>query len=124
MFAGRIVSIVDDDKSIRDGLSSLLRSRGVKAYAFASAMEFLKSRRSEDSDCLIVDVKMPKMGGLELQDELTRRGVAIPVIFISAYDSRRVTARVKSGRAVAFLEKPFDAQAIERSLKGVFDSDE
>jgi two-component system, LuxR family, response regulator FixJ len=89
----------------------------LKAYAFTSANDFLKSRRVYDSACLILDVRMPPMGGLELQDELLRRGVDIPTIFISAHGGRAVLDRVKSGKALGFLEKPFEAHAIERLLR-------
>jgi FixJ family two-component response regulator len=89
----------------------------LKAHAFTSANAFLKSRRVEGSDCLILDVKMPPMGGLELQDELLRRGIRIPTIFISAHGGRAVLDRVKSGKALGFLEKPFEAHAVERLLR-------
>jgi FixJ family two-component response regulator len=117
LFNGRVVSIIDDDSSVRDGLSSLLRSHGIRADSFASAGDFLKSRRLHDSECLIVDVKMPEMGGLELLDELSRRAVFIPVIFISARATRAVMHRVEAGDAAGFVEKPFAPQAIEHALR-------
>jgi FixJ family two-component response regulator len=73
-----------------------------------------------DTECLIVDVKMPEMSNLELQDELFRRAIRIPAIFMSAYASPAVTNRVKSGEAVCFVEKPFEAEAIEACLNKAF----
>ena len=120
MFAGRIVSIVDDDKSIREGLSNLLRSCEITSYSFASAAEILDSGRVHDSDCLIVDVGMPGMNGFELQDELVSRGIDTPVIFMSAHKNQIALRRVRVGQAVCFLEKPFSALDIERCLRLAF----
>jgi FixJ family two-component response regulator len=120
LFSGRIVTIVDDDKSIRDGLSNLLRSHGIRTYCFASAIDFLNSKHLQHCECLIADVKMPEMGGLQLLEELRRRLIRVPVIFISAYPSRSVTDRVKAGEAICFVEKPFDAKTIESCLRTAF----
>lgn len=117
---GRVVTIVDDDQSIRAGLSNLLRSHGIQAFCFSSASEFLASIHLPDCECLITDVRMPGMGGLELLDELRRQSIYIPIILISAYASRSVSLRVASGEVVCFIEKPFDAHAIEAGLAAVF----
>lgn len=112
----RVVSIVDDDRSVRDGLSSLVRSIGADSHSFASALEFLESPYVDTSDCLIADVQMPGMSGLDLQDELVRRGSHLPIILITAFPSRAARARAEAGGALFFLEKPFDAQTMERCL--------
>jgi FixJ family two-component response regulator len=116
----RIVSVVDDDKSVRDGLSSLLRSLGAESYCFASSVEFLSSPFVQGSDCLIADVQMPGMNGLELQEELARRGSRVPMIFITAFPSRVARERAQAGGAICFLEKPFDARTIEQCLNDAF----
>ena len=116
----RIVSVVDDDKSVRDGLSSLLRSLGAEGHCFASSAEFLGSPFVEGSDCLIADVQMPGMNGLELQEELARRGSRLPIIFITAFPNRVARERAEAGGAICFLEKPFDARTIEQCLNAAF----
>jgi FixJ family two-component response regulator len=116
----RIVSIVDDDKSVRDGLSSLLRSFGTETHSFASSGEFLDSAYADKSDCLFTDVQMQGMSGLDLQDELVRRGSKVPIIFITAFPSDAARKRAKVGGALFFLEKPFDAKTIEECLKVAF----
>jgi FixJ family two-component response regulator len=116
----RIVSVVDDDKSVRDGLSSLLRSLGTESHCFASSAEFLSSPLVDGSDCLIADIQMPGMNGLELQEELARRGSRMPIIFITAFPNRAAMERAQAGGAICFLEKPFDARTIEQCLNAAF----
>lgn len=120
MLNKRIVSVVDDDKSVRDGLSSLLRALGADSRCFASSAEFLGSPFVDSSACLIADVQMPGMSGLELQDELARRGSRLPIIFITAFPSRTARERAEAGGAICFLEKPFDARSIEECLNVAF----
>ena len=107
------VSIVDDDESVREAIKSLLRSVGVTADSFASAKEFLKSGHQDDTSCLILDVRMPEMGGLELQQRLASAGRRIPVIFITAHASDEEARRraLQSG-AIDFLLKPFSEDAL------------
>jgi len=106
------ISIVDDDDSIREALKSLLGSVGFSANAFASAEEFLNSSRQETTECLILDVWMPGMSGLELQSELAAADSKVPIIFISAHDDAEVRTRALNAGAIDFLQKPFSEEAL------------
>jgi FixJ family two-component response regulator len=110
------VSIVDDDESVRTAMSSLLRSLGYQACPFASAEAFLSSPRLHDTSCLIVDVQMPRMSGLDLQAELHGRGAGIPIIFVTAFPEERVRRRAEAAGAVGFFGKPVDCGIIIRCL--------
>jgi FixJ family two-component response regulator len=103
----QIVSIVDDDASVRAAMRSLLKSLGFVAFVFESAEDFLSSPQVEDSSCLITDVQMPGMSGLDLQDRLMAQGNRIPIIFITAFPEDTIRKRVQAGGALGFLEKPF-----------------
>jgi CheY-like chemotaxis protein len=107
-----IVSIVDDDESVRAAMSSFVRSLGYKSCVFCSAEDFLISPRLNDTCCLIADVQMPGMSGMELQDELTGRRPDMPVIFITAFPVERVRKRAAAAGAVAFFSKPVDSHAL------------
>jgi len=103
---GRLVSIVDDDRGIRQALEALMRSAGLSAEAFASAEDFLASGRLEQTACLVLDVQLPRMTGLELQKHLVDAGASVPIVFITAFEEDHVrTAAIDNG-AVAFLNKP------------------
>src|ERR1700722_8144398 len=103
----QIVSTVDDDASVRAAMQSLLRSLGLVAFVFESAENFLRSPRVDDSLCLITDVQMPGMSGLDLQDRLIAQGSRIPIIFITAFPEHTIRTRAQAGGALGFLEKPF-----------------
>jgi FixJ family two-component response regulator len=104
-----IVFVVDDDPSIRKSLSLLLSSAGYGVKTFASAKEFLESERSSPGPaCLVLDVKMPGLGGLDLQKELTSRNYAIPIIFITGHGDIPMSVQAMKKGAVDFLSKPFD----------------
>ncbi|WP_246251632.1 response regulator transcription factor [Ancylobacter pratisalsi] len=107
-----IIAIVDDDESVRLATESLMRSFGFRTNIFASAESFLNSSTLPDTDCLITDVQMPNMGGLELHEVLRARGAALPVIFMTAFPEEQVRRRAQEVRAVGFLAKPFDGDAI------------
>ncbi len=107
-----LVSVVDDDESLRESLPDLLRELGFAAEAFASAEEFLASDDVGRTRCLVLDVAMPGMSGPELQEELTRRGRAIPIVFITAQQDESTRARVLAVGAVAYLHKPFSDTAL------------
>ena len=111
-----IVSIVDDDESVRAAMSSLVRSLGYNSCVFRSAEEFLTSPRLRDTSCLIADVQMPGMSGLELQDELAIRRPDMPVIFITAFPEERIRKRAEAAGAVAFFSKPVDNDALIERL--------
>jgi len=102
----QIVSIVDDDESVRAAMEGLVRSLGFVAFVFESAEDFLGSPRVDDSACLITDVQMPGMSGLDLHDRLIAQGSGIPTIFITAFPEQTIRRRAQAGGALAFLEKP------------------
>jgi len=108
----RLVSVVDDDESVREALPDLLRSFGLEVQPFASAEEFLASEGLSRTGCLVLDVAMPGMSGLELQEELARQEAGIPNVFMTAYAIERVRPQVLKRGAVACLRKPFSESAI------------
>jgi FixJ family two-component response regulator len=105
-----LISIVDDDEWIRGALEALVRSLGFATRTFASAEAFLQSSVVGETRCLILDVQLPKMSGVELQHHLSHLGFEIPIIFITAYPDERVKARALNGGAICFLHKPVDLQ--------------
>src|SRR5215471_17601803 len=117
------VFVVDDDASIRDSLKDLIRSAGLNVQTFASAQEFLINPRPDAASCLVLDVNLPGLSGLDLQQELAKLGVQIPVIFITGHGDIPMSVRAMKAGAIEFLTKPFrdedllDAveQAISRS---------
>lgn len=112
-----LVSVVDDDESVRESLPELLRSFGLEVQPFSSAEAFLASGNLDRTGCLILDVAMPGMSGVELQQELVRRGQAIPIVFITAHSVDRVSSRVLQRGAVACLVKPFTEAAILEAVR-------
>ena len=111
-----LVSIVDDDESVRESLPDLLRQFGFAAHAFSSAEEFLASDSVGQTRCLILDIAMPGMSGLDLQRELTRRRQPIPIVFITAHGDETVRPRVLEHGAVECLFKPFSETALLEAL--------
>jgi FixJ family two-component response regulator len=105
-----VISIVDDDESCREATKGLVRSLGYKAATFSSAEEFLSSERLHDTSCLITDVQMPGLSGVELQSRLIEVGYTMPVIFLTAFPEDRVRARALGAGAFGFLGKPFDEE--------------
>jgi FixJ family two-component response regulator len=116
-----IISIVDDDASARVATDRLVRSLGWRARTFASCEEFLQSPQLEDTQCLVTDVQMPRVDGLELQRRLNAQGRRIPIIFMTAFPDDATRARAMAAGAVCFLTKPFDAstfgECIETALR-------
>ncbi|HZE21154.1 MAG TPA: response regulator transcription factor [Desulfobaccales bacterium] len=106
------VYVVDDDPSVRVAMERLLKSVGLTVKTFASAQEFLEQTTPEWSGCLIVDLRMPGMGGLDLQDQLSARQVSLPVIFLTGYGTVPASVRAMKAGAVDFLEKPVDDQTL------------
>ena len=111
-----LISVVDDDESVRESLPDLLREFGFSAEAFSSAEEFLASNYMGQTECLILDVTMPGMSGPDLQQELTRRRQAIPIVFITAHRDDGVRPRLLERGAVACLFKPFSETALLDAL--------
>jgi len=107
-----LIAIVDDDESVREALQSLLKSMGFRAEGFPSAEEFLQSAQISATTCLILDVRMPGMSGLELQRQLAADQRRIPIIFITAHGDDDTRARALQAGAVDFLAKPFSEEAL------------
>jgi FixJ family two-component response regulator len=103
-----VISIVDDDASVRNATDRLVRSLGYTSHSFASAEDFLRSTDVTDAACVVTDVQMPGMSGLELQRLLSAQGCLAPIIFITAFPEERTKARALEAGAVCFLTKPFD----------------
>jgi FixJ family two-component response regulator len=114
-----LVSVVDDDESVRESLPDLLDQFGYSVRTFASALDFLASDALEQTKCLILDIAMPGMNGIELQAELKRRKKRIPIIFITATQDDAVRARVIQLGAAACLAKPFSDTALLEALRPV-----
>ena len=114
--APALISIVDDDESVRDALWGFLRSVGFTVNVFASAEEFLNSDQLSKADCLILDVRMPGMSGIELHRQLVSGYCKIPVIFITAYEDEGMRTQALSGGAGAFLIKPFSEEALLNAI--------
>lgn len=112
MSSNPLISIVDDDESVREAIESLIKSVGYKAQVFESAEQFLDRNNIEEESCLILDVKMPGMSGLELQRRLATEGYQIPIIFISAHSDDKTRAQALAAGAVDFLFKPFSEEAL------------
>jgi len=112
-----IISIVDDDKSVRDATWSLIRSLGHSAATFASAEEFLESGSLRETACLIVDVQMPGMSGIDLQNHLIANGACPPMIFVTAFPNDQVQERALGAGAVGFLTKPFSEDGLVACLE-------
>jgi FixJ family two-component response regulator len=106
------VYVIDDDASVRKALLRLLRAAGCSARGFATAEEFLGSDVSYASACLVVDVRMPGMSGLDLQQALRAEGRAVPIVFITGYDAEGDRARALAAGAVGFFRKPFDERTV------------
>jgi FixJ family two-component response regulator len=117
-----LITVVDDDAAIREAVQSLLRSVGLRAEGFASAQDFLQSGHLPDTACLIVDVRMPCMSGLELQQQLTTAHCPLPILFITAHGDAATRARALSAGAVAFLDKPFSEDGLLRAVQAALPS--
>src|SRR5882724_10472084 len=116
-----LVSIVDDDVSVRRSTRRLLRSSGLQAEAFASAEDFLQSGRVTETGCLLLDVSMPGMGGLELQRRLAETGRLIPIVFLSARASEEEERQGLQVGAASFLRKPVSKEALLHAIRAAFD---
>jgi FixJ family two-component response regulator len=119
----RTIAVVDDDTGVRTAIAALIRSRGWEVRQFASGIEFLQSEGAGETACLITDVRMPHLSGVELHERMLAQGFVVPTIFISAFPTPSLNAKVNAPGVVAIFEKPVDpgamAECIERIL-GVF----
>jgi FixJ family two-component response regulator len=121
--ADAIVYVIDDDAAIREALGSLVRSVGLGVETFASAQEFLASDRPDISGCLILDVRMPGLSGLELQSELSQANIHLPIIFLTGHGDIPMTVRAMKAGAVEFLTKPFRDQDLLDAISQALDLD-
>ena len=117
-----MVAVVDDDDLMRTALVGLLKSAGLLAQAFASADEFLKSGNQHNTACLITDIRMPGMSGLELQAQLNADQCRIPTIFITAHGDAKMRMQAMRAGAVEFLAKPFNDEALLESVRAALES--
>ena len=116
------VAIVDDDDSMRSALQGLLESAELPAQSFASAEEFLNSGQQHQISCLIADIRMPGMSGLELQAQLNTQRCRIPIIFITAHGDEKMRMQALRAGAVEFMAKPFNDEALLESVRAALDS--
>ena len=114
-----LISVVDDDQSVVEGIVSLMESVGYAATGFVSAEDFLNSPQSRRTACLILDVRMPGMGGFELQRRLAVENDRTPVIFITAHGDHDISAEALRRGAVAFLRKPFSQESLLDAVRSV-----
>jgi FixJ family two-component response regulator len=117
-----VISIVDDDESFRRATAGFIASLGYAVAAFGSAEEFLKSDSLDDTACLISDVQMPGMSGIELQSRLIAQGYRVPIIFVTAYSASKARAQALASGALGFFDKPFSEEklisCLDQALSG------
>ncbi|MGY3035787.1 FixJ family two-component response regulator [Bradyrhizobium sp. USDA 4354] len=116
MSAASVISVLDDDPYVRAAINNLLESRGYIVHTFASAEEFLRSTDSNDTSCVIADVQMPQMTGIDLLTQMRAQGSAKPFIFITAFPDESVRVRALNAGAICFLGKPFAASDLMQCL--------
>jgi FixJ family two-component response regulator len=118
----KLVAVVDDDDSMRGALQGLLKAVGLPSQAFASAEEFLNSGQQHQTACLITDIRMPGISGLELQARLNAERCRIPTIFITAHGDAQMRMQALRAGAVEFLAKPFDDEALLKTVRAALES--
>jgi FixJ family two-component response regulator len=118
-----IVFIVDDDLSVRRSTERLIRAAGLKVQTFTSAREFLNNPRPQGPACLVLDVRMPGLSGIDLQRELVQSGIKIPIVFITAHGDIPMTVRAMKAGAVEFLTKPFRSRALLDAVRAALERD-
>jgi FixJ family two-component response regulator len=118
-----LIYVVDDDISVRQALEMLFISADMKVLTFKSAEDLLKCKLREEKTCLITDINMKGLSGLELQQQLTERGIKIPAIFLTAFDSNESRQRAKQAGAAGYLQKPVDDQALLDTIKWALSND-
>jgi FixJ family two-component response regulator len=119
--AKNLIPVIDDDESVRRTTTRLIESFGFRSAAFESAEKFLSSGQLDDASCLIVDLQMPGMNGLQLQSQLAMAGCRVPVIFITAYDDKESRRRAMQAGAIAFLGKPFSDEQLLQGIRLALD---
>ena len=119
--ASQVIAIVDDDELMRGALAGLLKEAGFPAQVFSSAEEFLASGQPRQTACLIADIRMPGMSGLDLQAKLNAIEIKIPIIFITAHGDARLRLQAMRAGAVEFLTKPFDDEVLLESVRAALE---
>jgi FixJ family two-component response regulator len=119
----RMVAVVEDDQSYRVAVQRLLKSAGFSVQSFASAEDFLRSGRQRETGCLITDIRMPGMSGLDLQAKLNTDHCPIPTIFITAHGDEDMRLQAMRGGAVKFMIKPFDGEILLESVRAAFEAE-
>ena len=119
--AANLISVVDDDASVCRSTTFLIESFGYRAAVFESAETFLKSSQLHDTSCLVVDLQMPGMNGLQLQSQLAAGGYSIPIIFMTSYVNNRSRQQAMKAGALAFLDKPFDDEMLLQSIRSALE---
>jgi FixJ family two-component response regulator len=117
-----LIYVVDDDASVRQALKMLLTSANMEVRTFEQAKDLLKCEFREEKVCLIADIKMKGLGGIELQQELAKRGIKIPTIFLTAVDSNEIRQQAKQAGAAGFFRKPVDDQALLDTIQWALSS--
>jgi FixJ family two-component response regulator len=117
------VFVIDDDADVRAAISGLMKFEGLKCEAFSTALEFLRNPRSDGPACLVLDVRLPGMTGLDVQRELAAAGLKIPIIFITGHGDIPMTVKAMKSGAVEFLTKPFDDQTLLDAIRLALDRD-
>ena len=117
------VFVIDDDASVREAIKSLVRSVGLRAEAFASTQDFVRKRRSDGPSCLVLDVRLPGLSGLDFQHELMRADIRIPIIFITGHGDIPMTVQAMKAGALEFLTKPFRDQDLLDAIQQALDRD-
>jgi FixJ family two-component response regulator len=115
--SSQLVAIVDDDRSVQSALKDLMESAGLEARCFGSAEEFLEPDQRNQTACLVADIRMPGMSGLELQAKLKAEGSRIPIIFITAHGDAKMKMQAMKAGAVEFLSKPFDDEVLLQKVR-------
>jgi FixJ family two-component response regulator len=118
-----VVFVIDDDSSMRSALADLVSSVGLQVRLFASPQEFLDCKRTDAPGCLILDVRLPGMSGLTFQKDLARRGIALPIIFVTAHGDIAMSVRAMKSGAVEFLTKPFRDQELLDAINSAIERD-
>jgi FixJ family two-component response regulator len=121
--ADTIIGVVDDDQSVREGLSSLIRSAGLRVETFASAQEFLSRSGAGTFSCLVLDIQMPGLSGLDLQKHMTEAEIEIPIVFLTGHGDIPASVRAMKAGAVEFLTKPFEEQELLRAIEEAIERD-
>jgi FixJ family two-component response regulator len=112
-----VIAIVDDDPSVREGLKSLIRSAGWRAETFVSAQEFLARCGTDVPSCLVLDLQLPGLNGLELQKRIAEDGLGIPIVFLTGHGNVPASVQAMKAGAVEFLTKPFDEEDLLRAIQ-------